>query len=43
LIVFESVDEVLHGLAALIQAIKGAAADQVHRQEAASLFGGGVG
>jgi hypothetical protein len=30
LIVFEGADEVLHRIAALIQAIKGAAADQVH-------------
>jgi hypothetical protein len=30
LIIFESVDEVLHGIATLIQAIKGATADQVH-------------
>jgi hypothetical protein len=43
LIAFESADEVLHGIAALIQAIKGATADQVPRQEAASFFGGGVG
>jgi hypothetical protein len=43
LIVFESADEVLHAIAALIQAIKGATADQVHRQEAASFFGEGVG
>jgi hypothetical protein len=42
LIVFESADEVLHGLAPLIKAIKGAGADQVHRQEAASFFGGVV-
>jgi hypothetical protein len=39
LIVFESADEVLHGLAALVQAIEGSTADQIHRQEPASLFG----
>jgi hypothetical protein len=30
LVVFESADEVLHGLAAVIQAIKGSTADQIH-------------
>jgi hypothetical protein len=43
LIVFEGADEVLHGFAALVQAIKSATADQIHRQEAASLLGGSVG
>jgi hypothetical protein len=40
LIVFESADEVLHGLAALVQAIEGSTADQIHRQEPASLIAG---
>jgi hypothetical protein len=43
LIVFEGADEVLHSFAALVQAIKGATADQIHRQEAASLLGGSMG
>jgi hypothetical protein len=43
LIVFKGADEVLHGIAALVQAIEGAIADQIHRQEAASLLGGSVG
>jgi len=34
---------VLDGVAALIQAIKGAIADQIHGQEAASFFGGSEG